>query len=188
MQSFILYRREPTSRGVEAQRPAQVEARPTAEPEREHSRESAQPAGGLQVKVYPELEPLSWRFPQAPVDQVKKPPVRFERRRPETWNRVAVRCGESGLQVEVSQDLLGLGRLVEPEHITLGGCSATEVDDLSHVIVFESELHGCNSTLVMTENTFIYAFSLVYAPPVSSRSPITRSQRAAVGVECHYPR
>ncbi|XP_071327751.1 zona pellucida sperm-binding protein 3-like [Trachinotus anak] len=184
----VLGRRQPIHWGVEAQKPAELEAGSSAGPEREHSRASAPQAGGLQVKAQPPLEPLSWRFPEDPVDPVNKPPVKFEPQQLERTNRVAVRCGENRVQVEVSQDLLGLGRLIEPEHITLGGCSAADVDNLAHVLIFESELHGCGSRLVMTENAFIYAFTLVYSPRVVRGSPITRSQGAVVGVECHYQR
>ena len=110
---------------VEVQEPA------AAEPERKSSRAQ------------------SWRFPKDPLDPVITPPVKFELRQPVTTNPVALRCGESRLQVEVSQDLLGLGMLITPEEITLGGCPATDVDNLSHVLVFESELQGCGSTLVV---------------------------------------
>lgn len=40
----------------------------------------------------------------------------------------------------------------------------------------------------MTENAFIYAFTLDYNPKASGRSHIIRSQPAVVGVECHYQR
>ena len=134
---------EPTYWGSE------VEVEPTAQPEREYSRESTQQAGMLQAqKIWPALNPLSWKFPEDPLDSVNTSPVKFEQQQPETTERVAVRCGESRIQVEVSQDLLGLGKLIKPEEITLGGCSATEVDNLSHVLAFESELHSCGSKLV----------------------------------------
>ncbi|XP_033488197.1 zona pellucida sperm-binding protein 3-like [Epinephelus lanceolatus] len=166
-----------------------VEVKPPAEPEREHSRDSAQQAGMLQAdQIQHAVEPLSWKFPEEPVDSVNKPPVKFDLRQRATDNRVAVRCGENKIHVEVSQDLLGLGKLIKPEEITLGGHSATEIDNLSHVLIFECELHSCDSILVMTENAFIYAFALVYNPKVSGRSHIIRSQSAVIGVECHYLR
>ncbi|XP_063762487.1 zona pellucida sperm-binding protein 3-like isoform X1 [Eleginops maclovinus] len=166
-----------------------VEVEMEPETEGEHPRESVQHADSLQAEqIQPAEQTLSWRFPKDPVDSVKKNPVNFSSRQPVTTNRVAVRCGESRIQVEVSQHLLGQGRLIKPEEITLGGCSATEIDNLSHVLVFESELHGCGSTLVMREHDFIYAFALVYEPKVFGRSPIVRSQSAVIGVECHYPR
>ncbi|XP_054460513.1 zona pellucida sperm-binding protein 3-like [Anoplopoma fimbria] len=175
--------REPNYWGVE------VEVKQEAEPEREHSMESTQQDNILQAKQIQQVfEPLSWRFPENPVDSEPKIPVKFILRQSATANRVAVRCGESRIQVEASQDLLGLGKLIKPGDVTLGGCSATEIDNLSHVLIFEYELHSCGSTLVMTENTFIYAFTLVYNPKVSGRNHITRSQTAVIGVECHYPR
>ncbi|XP_042270240.1 zona pellucida sperm-binding protein 3-like [Thunnus albacares] len=180
----------PTYWGVDAQKPAEVEAEPGAEPEREHSRESSQQAGRLQSKqIQRAVKPFSWKFPDDPVDPVYKHPPKFKLRQPVVaTNCVALRCGESRIQVEVSQDLLGLGKLIKPEEITLGGCSATEIDELSHVLIFESELHSCGSTLVMIEDAFIYAFTLVYNPKVFGKSNIIRSQSAVIGVECHYPR
>lgn len=38
----------------------------------------------------------------------------------------------------------------------------------------------------MKENTLVYAFKLIYKPREISGTPITRSQGAIVGVECHY--
>lgn len=147
----------PTYWGAEMQKPAKVEAKPEAGPEREHSRKSAQQAGWLQAKLSPpEVQPLSWKFPEVPVDPVKKPPFNIQLRQPARPNRLAVRCGESNIQVEVSQDLLGNGKLIKPEEITLGGCSATEVDELSHVLVFECELHSCGSTLVVGASYSVY--------------------------------
>ncbi|XP_068585827.1 zona pellucida sperm-binding protein 3-like [Cebidichthys violaceus] len=160
---------------------------PAAAPEREPSRESTQQVNVLQAqRIQPAVNPLSWTFPEDPVDSVKETPVNYVVRQPATANRVAVRCGESRIQVEVSQDLLGLGKLINPGDITLGGCAATEIDDVSHVLAFEYELHRCGSRRVLMENILIYAFTLIYNPDVSGRGSITRSQGAVIGVECHY--
>ncbi|XP_020504694.2 zona pellucida sperm-binding protein 3 [Labrus bergylta] len=188
----FLSMRLPTYRGLEEQKPAEVEAEPAARPESGNSRESAtQTAGILQRKIWPEIEPFSWKFPEDPVELKIMPPVELKQQQQQqqvTKERVAVRCWESKIQVEVSQDLLGLSSRVKPEEVTLGGCPATEVDDSSHVLVFESELHDCGSILVMTEDAFLYAFKLVYKPRVLGRSGIIRAQSAVIGVECHYPR
>ncbi|KAM8904575.1 zona pellucida sperm-binding protein 3-like [Spinachia spinachia] len=157
------------------------EDKPAAEHESAHSLESTRRADVLQ----PSVDQLSWRFPLDPVDEEKEAPVYSELAQPEMVDRVAVRCGESRIQVEVSQDLLGLGKLINPDDITLGGCPATEVDSWSNVLVFEYELHNCGSTRVMTENALVYAFTLVYKPDVSG-GRITRSQAVVIGVECHY--
>ncbi|KAL6115633.1 uncharacterized protein ACO6RY_00434 [Pungitius sinensis] len=157
------------------------EEKSAAEPRRAHAWESTRRADVLQ----PSVDQLSWRFPQDPVDVVKETPVDFELAQPATADRVAVRCGESRIQVEVSQDLLGLGKLINPEDITLGGCPATEVDSWSNVLVFDYELHNCGSMRVMTENTLVYAFTLIYNPDEPD-GRITRSQAVVIGVECHY--
>lgn len=129
----------PTRWAVKDQKPAEGEAEPPAAV-----------ASKLQSRWFPPAEELpSWKFPEHLEDPVKRLPVPFEPQRLERRHRVGVRCGESRIQVEVSQDLLGIGKLVKPEEITLGGCSAIEVDDLAHVLVFESELHSCGSRLVV---------------------------------------
>lgn len=139
----------PTHLGIKAQRPAVADADAPGEPDRVHSSQSAQQAAKLQSKQNQQaLEPLSWKFPEDPVDRVNKP-FKFELKQPVAAYRVAVRCGESKIFVEVSRDLLGLGKLIKPEEISLGGCSATDTDDSSHVLVFESELHSCGSKLVV---------------------------------------
>ncbi|CAL8360440.1 unnamed protein product [Merluccius merluccius] len=134
-------------------------------------------------------ETLTWTFPQDPVPVAPVTPRRFESQRPAAApDRVAVRCGEGAVGVEVSQDLLGTGRLVRPEELTLGGCGATLADDSSRVLTFWSPLHGCNSRLIMTDDRFIYAFRLVYRPKPWRHVGIMRTADAEVGVECHYPR
>ncbi|XP_047450440.1 zona pellucida sperm-binding protein 3-like [Mugil cephalus] len=173
----------PTHWGVEEQRPAVVET----EPERKHSSQSVRQAGALRTEQTT-VEPLYWKYPGEPAEPAVRPPVGFKLKRPVAADSVAVRCGESKVFVEVSQDLFGLGKLVTPGEVTLGGCPAVEIDDFAHVLIFESELHGCGSKLVMIETTIIYAFTLVYNPRVLGSSPIIRSQRAVIGVECHYPR
>lgn len=141
----------PTYRRVDVQSPTEVEAEPVAEPESKHSRESAYERQRFQTKYDRRgLKPFSWKYPEDPVDSVSKQPPKFELRQPVVKpNRLAVRCGESTVRVEVSQDLQGSGRLVKPEEITLGGCSAIDVDDLSHVLMFKAELHECGSRLVV---------------------------------------
>uniref|UniRef100_A0A672IDC9 Zona pellucida sperm-binding protein 3 n=1 Tax=Salarias fasciatus TaxID=181472 RepID=A0A672IDC9_SALFA len=180
----------PARRGVGVQKSTAAEANlAAAVAERKPSSWSPQLLSRLQRKQAQEaLPPLSWKFPEDPVNPVKELPVEFRRQLPVESDRLAVRCGQKKVYVEVSQDLTGLGSLIEPDDLTLGGCPATEVDEEAHVLVFESDLHGCGSSLVMTDDVFIYAFVLLYKPPVLGRGLITRSQRAAIGVECHYKR
>uniref|UniRef100_A0AAZ3PVL6 Zona pellucida sperm-binding protein 3 n=1 Tax=Oncorhynchus tshawytscha TaxID=74940 RepID=A0AAZ3PVL6_ONCTS len=114
--------------------------------------------------------PLTWSYPE-----VAKPEHRPT-------------CGESVVRVQVNQDLLGIGRLIQPERITLGGCAATEEDAEAHVITFESELHGCGSELTMTEDVLIYTFTLVYEPKPLANTSIVKTSAAMVDIECHYLR
>lgn len=118
-----------------------------ASPERDHSRQPARDTGNPQGNwIRPAPEKLSRKLPEVPVDLLESVPHLVQRQSVKT-DRLAVRCGESKVQVEVKQDLMGTGKLVKPEELTLGGCSATEVDTWAHVLAFESELHGCGSTL-----------------------------------------
>ncbi|XP_063762488.1 uncharacterized protein LOC134879867 isoform X2 [Eleginops maclovinus] len=81
-----------------------VEVEMEPETEGEHPRESVQHADSLQAEqIQPAEQTLSWRFPKDPVDSVKKNPVNFSSRQPVTTNRVAVRCGESRIQVEMRE-------------------------------------------------------------------------------------
>ncbi|KAM6932966.1 uncharacterized protein FYW49_001361 [Xenentodon cancila] len=163
------------------------EDKPAGELETAPSSLFAQQAGGIHSNLYkPAGDQLRWQFPEDPVDPVKKPPVQFKVQEPVVFNRVAVRCGESKVQVEVNQDMLGLGTLINPDEITLGGCPVADVDDDAHVLIFESELHDCGSTLEMKGRDFLYAFSLIYKPKMLGKSPIIRSQHAVIRVECHY--
>ena len=47
------------------------------------------------------------------------------------------------------KDLLGIGKPVHAADVTLGGCPATGEDAETQVLVFESELHGCGSQLLV---------------------------------------
>lgn len=117
----------------------------------------------------------------------KTPPRVFQQQSVKT-DRLALRCGDSRVQVEVKQDLMGTGRPVRPEELTLGGCPPTEVDARARVLAFESELHECGSTLEVRDNALVYAFTLLYQPRKTDPTPIVRTRSAAIGVECRYLR
>ncbi|XP_016380316.1 zona pellucida sperm-binding protein 3-like [Sinocyclocheilus rhinocerous] len=61
-------------------------------------------------------------------------------------------------------------------------------DSASRVLLFEYELQDCNSVLMMTEDELVYTFALTYTPEVFAGTPITRTNGAVVGVQCHYQR
>uniref|UniRef100_A0AAZ3SEC7 Zona pellucida sperm-binding protein 3 n=1 Tax=Oncorhynchus tshawytscha TaxID=74940 RepID=A0AAZ3SEC7_ONCTS len=128
--------------------------------------------------------PLTWLYPSIE----KHEPTVSERLKQVAANSVSAQCGESVVRVQVNQDLLGIGRLIQPERITLGGCAATEEDAEAHVITFESELHGCGSELTMTEDVLIYTFTLVYEPKPLANTSIVKTSAAMVDIECHYLR
>uniref|UniRef100_A0A3B5BAK3 Zona pellucida sperm-binding protein 3 n=1 Tax=Stegastes partitus TaxID=144197 RepID=A0A3B5BAK3_9TELE len=116
----------------------------------------------------------SWRFPDPPL----KPPV--------TPDSVIAVCGESSVRVEVKRDLLGIGKSVQAAEVTLGGCGATREDQ--EVLVFESELHSCGSQLLISEDSFVYSFTLFYTPSPLGDSPIIRTLDFSVTIQCHYQR
>ncbi|KAJ8342389.1 hypothetical protein SKAU_G00323170 [Synaphobranchus kaupii] len=99
---------------------------------------------------------------------------------------VTVQCGEDSIQLNVDVDLLGIGNLIQPSDITLGSCGPVGQDH-SHLL-FETELHGCDGTLMMTEDTLVYTFALLYQPKALEATPIIRTNAAVVGVQCHYMR
>ncbi|KAJ8342382.1 hypothetical protein SKAU_G00323100 [Synaphobranchus kaupii] len=105
---------------------------------------------------------------------------------PPNPDSVTIQCGEDSIQLNVDVDLLGIGNLIQPSDITLGSCGPAGQDH-SHLL-FETELHGCDSTLMMTEDTLVYTFALLYQPKALGATPIIRTNAAVVGVQCHYMR
>lgn len=94
-------------------------------------------------------EPLSWRFPDPPTEELPLYPPDFELTPPTAPNSVAVVCEENSVRVEAKRDLLGIGIPVRAADLTLGGCPATGEDVQAEVLVFESELHKCGSQLLV---------------------------------------
>ncbi|KAL0968006.1 hypothetical protein UPYG_G00260930, partial [Umbra pygmaea] len=135
----------------------------------------------------PFAEPLTWRFPEDPVKELL-PAIAEQRALPVPANSVAVRCEESVAHVDVKQDLFGNGQLIDPAALTLGGCPVTGKDSSTQVLFFETELHGCGSTTMMTEETLTYIFTLNYTPKPLGSSPIFRTREVTVSVECRYQR
>uniref|UniRef100_A0A3Q3X280 Zona pellucida sperm-binding protein 3 n=1 Tax=Mola mola TaxID=94237 RepID=A0A3Q3X280_MOLML len=133
-------------------------------------------------------QPLSWRFPDPPAEEEPRLPPNFELRTSMAADSVGAICGESSVRVEAKKDLLGVGKPVPAADVTLGGCPATGEDPAAQVLVFESELHGCGSQLLMTEDSFVYDFTLLYTPSPLGDGRIVRSRDVAVGIQCHYPR
>ncbi|KAJ8342380.1 hypothetical protein SKAU_G00323080 [Synaphobranchus kaupii] len=105
---------------------------------------------------------------------------------PPNPDSVTIQCGEDSIQLNVDVDLLGIGNLIQPSDITLGSCGPAGQDH-SHLL-FETELHGCDSTLMMTEDTLVYTFALLYQPKALGATPIIRTNAAVVGIQCHYMR
>ncbi|XP_051237776.1 zona pellucida sperm-binding protein 3-like [Dicentrarchus labrax] len=146
-----------------------------------------EPADVLQEKQS-FTEPLSWRYPAPPAEEAPLFPPDFKLKVPTAADSVSVVCGESSVRVEAKKDLLGIGKPVQTADVTLGGCPATAEDPEAQALVFESELHGCGSQLLMSEDSFIYAFTLLYTPSPLGDSQIVRTRDVTVNIECHYPR
>nr|XP_033490487.1 zona pellucida sperm-binding protein 3-like [Epinephelus lanceolatus] len=149
--------------------------------------EVQEPAAVLQEKQSFH-EPLSWRFPDPPAEEEPRFPPDFELKAPEAADSVSAICGENSIRVEAKKDLLGIGKPVLAADVTLGGCPATGEDPEAQVLVFESELHGCGSQLLMSEDSFIYAFTLIYTPSPLGNSQIIRTRGVTVSIQCHYQR
>jgi len=90
---------------------------------------------------------MSWKYPELPAEEEPQYPQDFELKAPVAFDSVSAVCGENTIRVEAKKDLLGIGKPVRAAEVTLGGCPATGED--AHVLVFESELHGCGSELVV---------------------------------------
>ncbi|KAJ8407592.1 hypothetical protein AAFF_G00274490 [Aldrovandia affinis] len=132
------------------------------------------------VTVRPTVkEPRSTPVP--PKTVVEYPPLV----KPDT---VKAQCGESSVLVEVDLDLLGIGHLIQPSDITLGGCAPVGQDNSAQALLFETELQGCGSTLTMTEDSLAYTFALHYQPKALGATPIIRTNGAVVGIKCLYMR
>ncbi|XP_016397178.1 zona pellucida sperm-binding protein 3-like [Sinocyclocheilus rhinocerous] len=163
---------------------------PVKTPARSEFGKPSQDLLGVQSKelLLGPVQKLTWSFPSLP-EEPQQPDVPFDLRYPVPANSVAARCAENSVYVEVMQDFFGNGKPLRSSAFTLGGCTAAGEDTSAQVLIFESELHGCGSTLKVTEDELVYMFKLVYAPQeVSYGVPIVRSSSAVVGIECHYSR
>ncbi|KAF3706305.1 Zona pellucida sperm-binding protein 3 [Channa argus] len=112
--------------------------------------------------------------------------VKFEERVPVSADSVVVHCGEGEVTMQVKQNFLGNGQFIHPGDLTLGGCTALHVAD--NILQFQAELHGCGSTMSMTEDVLIYTFSLMYFPRPIGNTFILKTNPAEVLIECHYQR
>ncbi|XP_029107441.1 zona pellucida sperm-binding protein 3-like isoform X1 [Scleropages formosus] len=134
---------------------------------------------------------LPYSQPSVPVSLVQ-PPAQVPPAVKPQWlaapSGVKVECREDSVVVEVQQDMLSNGQLIQPSEITLGGCVPVGRDPSRGVLLFVSELHGCGSTLMTMTNSLIYTFTLVYVPEGLGSTPIVRSHGAVINIECHYLR
>ncbi|XP_028304128.1 zona pellucida sperm-binding protein 3-like [Gouania willdenowi] len=143
---------------------------------------------GVSQSKLPLPEPFTWKYPLPLAEEEPKYPPHFELKSPTTPNSVTAICGDNTVQVEVKKDLLGIGKLVQPTDLLLGDCSATREDPESQSLIFESELHGCGSQLLMSDDSFVYIFTLTYTPRPMGDSPIIRMTDVSVTIQCHYQR
>lgn len=131
--------------------------------------------------------PLTWTYPEDPQPE-PQPEVPFQLREPIPPETVAVECRENIAHVEVKRDMFGTGQLINPNDIQLGGCAAVGEDTAAQVVILESELHGCGSTSMMTNDYLVYSFVLYYEPRPVGGVPVVRTTASHVVIECHYPR
>ncbi|KAG8012584.1 Zona pellucida sperm-binding protein 3 [Nibea albiflora] len=91
-------------------------------------------------------KPITWKYPEDPQPE-PQPEVPFELRHPVAAATVAVECREIDAHIEAKKDLFGIGQFINPNDLTLGTCNAVAEDTAAQVLIFESELHACGSTL-----------------------------------------
>lgn len=94
-------------------------------------------------------KPLTWTYPEDPRPEIK-PEVPFEMRYPVAAATVAVECRESDARVEVKKDLFGIGHFINPADLTLGDCHVLAEDPVAQVLIFETHLHTCGSTSMVS--------------------------------------
>lgn len=94
-------------------------------------------------------KPLTWTYPEDPQPRPKNEGT-FELRYPVTPSTVAVECRENSARVEVKKDMFGTGQLINPDDLTLGDCPVLAEDPVSQVLIFETELHGCGATSMVS--------------------------------------
>ncbi|XP_029951644.1 zona pellucida sperm-binding protein 3-like [Salarias fasciatus] len=133
-------------------------------------------------------EPLTWKFPELPTKEAPRLPPNFEVQTPTAANTVSAVCGTSSVRVEAKKDLLGIGNPVNGADVTLGGCPATGEDPQNQILIFESALHECGSQLLVSEDSLVYVFTLLYTPSPLGTSPIVRSREVSISIECQYQR
>lgn len=92
---------------------------------------------------------LKWTYPEDPKEN-PTPAINFELRHPVPATTVAVQCRERNAYVEVKKDMFGIGQFINPADLTLGTCGAIGEDTAAQVLIFESELHECGSTSVVS--------------------------------------
>ncbi|KAG7239384.1 hypothetical protein INR49_029239 [Caranx melampygus] len=146
-----------------------------------------EPKGPPQQSKQTFEKPLTWSYPEDPKPE-PQPEVPFELRHPIPAATVAVECRERDAHVEVKRDFFGIGQFINPADLTLGTCGVVAEDSGAQVLIYEAELHDCGSTLTMFEDSLVYTFTLNYNPQPVGDSNVVRTSKAAVIVECHYPR
>uniref|UniRef100_A0A3B4ASK0 Zona pellucida sperm-binding protein 3 n=1 Tax=Periophthalmus magnuspinnatus TaxID=409849 RepID=A0A3B4ASK0_9GOBI len=125
-------------------------------------------------------KPLEWKYPEDPQLEVPaQPSTPIEVRHPVPVSTVAVDCRESYVHVEVKKDMFGIGQFIYPGGLTLGDCPVSAEDNTGQVLIFQYELQSCGSELRV---------SLRNKQEQYGDSPVVRTSKAAVIVECHYPR
>ncbi|XP_068447202.1 zona pellucida sperm-binding protein 3-like, partial [Clinocottus analis] len=153
----------------------------------EHPGPAPKPQAALQEKQS-FREPLSWRYPDPPAEEEPQFPPEFEEKTLSAADSISAVCGENSVWVEANKDLLGIGKPVLAADVTLGGCPAIGENPDAAVLIFESDLHGCGSQLAMSDDSFIYTFTLLYTPSPLGPSEIIRTREVAVDIQCHYQR
>lgn len=91
-------------------------------------------------------KPLTWSYPEDPKPKPKVD-VPFQQRYPVSAATVAVDCRENIAHVEVKKDFFGVGQLINSADLTLGQCGVVAEDPMAQVLIFESQLQDCGSTL-----------------------------------------
>ncbi|XP_028654304.2 zona pellucida sperm-binding protein 3-like [Erpetoichthys calabaricus] len=109
-----------------------------------------------------------------------------------SFGSVSVNCGESDMVISINRDFFSNGHFVSQSDLLLGpppaSISCTPITNISNPseFILVVALEACGSSVMMTNDSLVYANQLVYNPP--GDGVIVRSNGAVVPIECHYMR
>ncbi|KAG8139308.1 hypothetical protein E2320_002082, partial [Naja naja] len=103
---------------------------------------------------------------------------------PNSWQPIAVQCGEDEMMIQVHRDLFQTGHFIQAKDLSIGpqSCHYFIVNESATLIVFKVELHECIQNLQVLD-LMLYNVSLYYKP-MSNLTTVKSAEKFPV--TCHY--